>query len=135
MNIIISIMSISMFVTKRDGHSEAVNFDKIYKRLQTLGESEHEYPLQINYHTLAMKLIDQLYDGIPTSKLDELGAEQCASLITTHFDYGILASLLLCSNHQEVLPWTSDSQHHQSLYLENLILELLSLRVHLLAVL
>ena len=94
-------MSISMFVTKRDGHSEAVNFDKIYKRLQTLGESEHEYPLQINYHTLAMKLIDQLYDGIPTSKLDELGAEQCASLITTHFDYGILASLLLCSNHHK----------------------------------
>ena len=94
-------MSISMFVVKRDGRSEAVNFDKIYKRLQILGETEHSYPLQINYHTLSMKLIDQLYDGIPTSKLDELGAEQCASLITTHYDYGILASLLLCSNHHK----------------------------------
>lgn len=94
-------MSISMFVQKRDGRSESVNFDKIYKRLQTLGETEYDYPLEINYHTLAMKLIDQLYDGIPTSKLDELGAEQCASLITTHYDYGILASLLLCSNHHK----------------------------------
>lgn len=94
-------MSISMFVKKRDGRSEAVNFDKIFKRLQTLGETEHDYPLEINYHTLAMKLIDQLYDGIPTSKLDELGAEQCASLITSHYDYGILASLLLCSNHHK----------------------------------
>jgi ribonucleoside-diphosphate reductase alpha chain len=94
-------MSIGMFVKKRDGRFEAVNFDKIFKRLHTLGENEHGSPLQINYHTLAMKLIDQLYDGIPTSKLDELGAEQCASLITTHFDYGILASLLLCSNHHK----------------------------------
>jgi len=94
-------MSIRMFVKKRDGRSEAVNFDKIFKRLQTLGETEHDYPLEINYHTLAMKLIDQLYDGIPTGKLDELGAEQCASLITTHYDYGILASLLLCSNHHK----------------------------------
>ena len=93
-------MSIGMFVKKREGRLEAVSFDKIYKRLQALGE-EHDYPLLINYHTLAMKLIDQLYDGIPTSKLDELGAEQCASLITTHYDYGILASLLLCSNHHK----------------------------------
>lgn len=93
-------MSMGMFVKKREGRLEAVSFDKIYKRLQALGE-EHDYPLLINYHTLAMKLIDQLYDGIPTSKLDELGAEQCASLITTHYDYGILASLLLCSNHHK----------------------------------
>jgi ribonucleoside-diphosphate reductase alpha subunit len=94
-------MSISMFVKKRNGKLESVNFDKIFRRLQVIGEEEHTYPLQINYHTLAMKLIDQLYDGIPTSQLDELGAEQCASLITTHYDYGILASLLLCSNHHK----------------------------------
>ena len=81
-------MSNSMFVQKRTGKLEPVNFDKIFKRLSSLGE-EHDYPLQINYHKLSMKLIDQLYDVIHASKLDELGAEQCASLITTHYDYGI----------------------------------------------
>ena len=36
------------------------------------------------------KVIDQLYDGIPTSKIDELTAEQCATLSTHHLDYGTL---------------------------------------------
>ena len=48
-----------------------------------------------------MKVIDQLYDGIPTSKIDELAADQCASLSTLHPDYGILASRIIISNHQK----------------------------------
>ena len=39
-----------------------------------------------------MKIIDQLYDNIATSKIDDLMAEQCASLLSEHPDYGKLAA-------------------------------------------
>ena len=87
-----------MLVTKRTGNSENVSFDKILNRLKTLG---NEVNLQLNYTTLTMKVIDQLYDGIQTSQIDELSAEQCASLITTSLDYGTLASRILISNHHK----------------------------------
>ena len=48
-----------------------------------------------------MKIIDQLYDKISTTKIDELTAEQCATLITTNPQYGKLASELIISNHHK----------------------------------
>jgi len=84
-----------MHVIKRNGNSEIVSFDKILKRIKNIGS---EAKLSINYTALAMKVIDQLYNGIETSKLDELTAEQCASLSTQHPDYGTLASRLVISN-------------------------------------
>jgi ribonucleoside-diphosphate reductase alpha chain len=48
-----------------------------------------------------MKVIDQLYDKIPTAKIDELAAEQCASLSTNHPDYATLAARIIISNHQK----------------------------------
>jgi ribonucleotide reductase alpha subunit len=48
-----------------------------------------------------MKVIDQLYDKIETTKIDELAAEQCAALSTQHPDYGVLASRIVVSNHQK----------------------------------
>ena len=84
-----------MHVIKRNGKSEIVSFDKILKRIKIIGS---EAKLSINYTALAMKVIDQLYNGIETSKLDELTAEQCASLSTQHPDYGVLASRLVTSN-------------------------------------
>ena len=87
-----------MSVTKRSGKTENVSFDKILNRLKTLG---NEVDLQINYTTLTIKVIDQIYDGIQTSQIDELSAEQCASIITTSLDYGTLASRILISNHHK----------------------------------
>ena len=84
-----------MHVIKRNGNTEIVSFDKILKRIKIIGT---EAKLSINYTSLAMKVIDQLYNGIDTSKLDELTAEQCASLSTNHPDYGTLASRLVISN-------------------------------------
>jgi ribonucleoside-diphosphate reductase alpha chain len=75
-----------------------VSFDKILKRIKTLGHFENEQPLQINYTDLAIKVIDQIYDGIDTSQLDELTAEQCASLTTLHPDFGKLATRVIISN-------------------------------------
>ena len=84
-------------VVKRNGIREVFSFDKILKRVKTLGNNE----LNINYTSLVQKIIDRLYDGIPTTKIDELTAQQCASLITTHHHYGILASRIMISNHHK----------------------------------
>ena len=87
-----------MRVTKRDGTVQDIAFDKILNRIKKLG---NEVNIQINYSSLVMKVIDQLYDTIPTSKIDELAADQCASLTTVHPDYGILAARITISNHQK----------------------------------
>ena len=87
-----------MNVTKRDGNLETVSFDKILSRIKKIGM---EVDIKINYTALAMKVIDQLYDGISTTKIDELTAEQCASMASTHPDYNILAGRIIVSNHQK----------------------------------
>ena len=70
-------------VTKRNGTKESISFDKILNRVKSLGEG-----LSINFTSLTKKIIDRLYDEIPTTLIDELTAQQCASLSTTHPDYG-----------------------------------------------
>ena len=85
-----------MYVVKRDGEKEEVSFDKILRRIKTLGKDANL--TSVNYSSLCLKVIDQLYDGIPTTKLDELAAEQCASMNTIHYDYGTLASRISLSN-------------------------------------
>ena len=93
-----SLFEQEMRVTKRNGLLEEVTFDKIMKRMRKCGE---ERDLRMNYSALVMKIIDQLYDKIETSKIDELTAEQCASQATQHSDFGILASQLIISNHHK----------------------------------
>ena len=87
-----------MRVTKRNGELQEVAFDKILSRVKKLGL---EAGIHINYSALVMKVIDQLYDTIPTGKIDELAAEQCASLSTQHPDYATLAARIIISNHQK----------------------------------
>jgi ribonucleotide reductase alpha subunit len=90
--------STEMRVIKRSGQLEDLTFDKILTRIRKLGQ---EAGIHINYQSLAMKVIDQLYDKIPTSKIDELAAEQCAVMSTNHPDYAILAGRIVVSNHQK----------------------------------
>ena len=90
--------STEMRVTKRNGELQEVAFDKILERVKKLGQ---EAGIHINYSSLVMKVIDQLYDTIPTAKIDELAAEQCASLSTNHPDYATLAARIIVSNHQK----------------------------------
>ena len=89
-----------MQVTKRDGSSADVSFDKILNRVKNLGNNVKP-TLSINYTPLVIKVIDQLYNGINTTQIDELTAEQCASLCTKHPDYGILASRIVISNNHK----------------------------------
>ena len=100
-----------MYVTKRDGKREIVSFDKILNRIKRLGQHDSgrsgtKEAIKINYTSLVMKVIDQLYDGISTTKIDELSAEQCASMASIHPDYSILAGRITVSNHHRS---TSDS--------------------------
>ena len=112
-------MDTEMRVMKRDGTLETVAFDKILNRIKTLGtvgylsnvsKPEHtaevQSELKINYTALVMKVIDQLYDKISTTKIDELSAQQCASMASIHPDYNTLAGRIIISNHQKN---TSDS--------------------------
>ena len=90
--------TVDMRVTKRNGQLEDIAFDKILNRIKNLGQ---EVNIHINYTSLVMKVIDQLYDKISTAKIDELAAEQCASMSTLHYDYGTLAARIVVSNHQK----------------------------------
>lgn len=87
-----------MYVTKRNGKQEIVAFDKILARIKRLGQ---EANVKINYTNLVMKVIDQLYTGISTRKIDELSAEQCASMSSMHPDYNVLAGRITVSNHHK----------------------------------
>jgi len=87
-----------MFVIKRNGQRKVVEFDKILRRIKVLGT---QAGLTMNYTSLTMKVIDQLFDGISTTQIDELSAEQCASLSSIHPDYNTLAGHIVISNHQK----------------------------------
>jgi len=87
-----------MYVTKRNGKQEIVSFDKISARIKKLGQ---EANIKLNYTALVMKVIDQLYSGISTTKIDDLSAEQCASMSSIHPDYNTLAGRITVSNHHK----------------------------------
>ena len=97
----------NMNVVKRNGHTVEVSFDKILKRIMVLG---NEVQLSMNYTELAIQIIDQLYDGIETRKIDEISAQLCASQISKHPNYGILSSRIIISNlHKNTFPVFSDA--------------------------
>ena len=85
-----------MRVIKRSGKKETISFDKILKRIKTLGKSLDLK--NVIYGQLAMKVIDQLKDNISTTDIDELTAEQCASMGSLYPDYNKLASTIIISN-------------------------------------
>ena len=96
-------MAKEMQVIKRSGEHQDVSFDKILNRVKNLG-TNIKPALSINYSELVMKVIDQLHTNISTRMIDELTAEQCASLCTTHQDYGVLASRIIISNNHKNTP-------------------------------
>jgi len=87
-----------MYVIKRSGKLEELSFDKILARVKKLGQ---EVGIHLNWTQLVIKIVDQLHDKISTSQIDELTAQQCASLSTLHPDYGTLAGRIVISNNQK----------------------------------
>ena len=86
----------NMYVIKRNNKKELISFDKILKRIKAMGKSQNLS--NIAYAQITMKVIDQLYDNIKTTLIDELTAEQAASMTTQHPDYSYLASSISVSN-------------------------------------
>ncbi|KZM20106.1 Ribonucleoside-diphosphate reductase [Ascochyta rabiei] len=85
-----------MFVFKRDGRKERVQFDKITARVSRLCyglDPDHVDPAAIT-----MKVISGVYQGVNTVQLDDLAAETAAYMTTTHPDYAILAARIAVSN-------------------------------------
>jgi ribonucleoside-diphosphate reductase alpha chain len=88
--------TISMQVVKRDGSKEDVSFDKVLNRIKKSSES-----LEVNPTLIAQRTLMRIYDGVKTTDLDELAAQLSISLVTTHMDYGVLASRIIISNHHK----------------------------------
>ena len=72
-----------MNVIKRNGRKESVSFDKVTKRLQNLSND-----LSVDLIPVAQKVIARIYNDVKTTELDELAAQICISLESTHLDYG-----------------------------------------------
>lgn len=88
-----------MYVIKRNGKKELISFDKILKRIKILG---NEFGIKnIIYAQLAIKIIEKLKDNMHTAEIDELTAEECATMACIHPDYVKLASAIVISNLQK----------------------------------
>jgi ribonucleoside-diphosphate reductase alpha chain len=86
-----------LYVTKRDHSIELFSEKKIRRRLEFLFISS-----ELCYDTFIKDSItSKVHDFISTSSIDELIAEECASLSSNHPDYGNLASKLLISDHHK----------------------------------
>ncbi|KAJ0989301.1 hypothetical protein J5N97_007657 [Dioscorea zingiberensis] len=85
-----------MYVVKRDGRHESVQFDKITARLKKLSyglSQEHCDPVLV-----AQKVCTGVCKGVTTSQIDKLAAEAAAAMTTNHPDYALLAARIAVSN-------------------------------------
>ena len=73
-----------MYVVKRDGRREQVQFDKITARVKKLCYGLHQ---KVDPVSVAMRVIEGVYDGVTTSELDNLAAEVAATNAVNHPDY------------------------------------------------
>jgi len=89
-----------MYVVKRNGKQQTVQFDKIQSRISKLC-----YGLDqkfVNEAIISQKVIQGVYPGVTTTELDELAAQTAASFSTQHPDYAVLAARIEVSNlHKE----------------------------------
>jgi ribonucleoside-diphosphate reductase alpha chain len=105
-----------MHVIKRNGKKETIKFDKVTARIEKLSYSLS--PL-VNAIDVAKKVIEGIYDGVPTTELDNLAAETAASLATKHPDYAILASRIAVSNlHKNTIKSFSETMKKMYLYID-----------------
>ncbi len=84
-----------MYVLKRDGRREDVQFDKITSRIKKLcyGLDTRVDPIQIS-----QKVVLGVYPGVTTVELDELAAQTTAYMSTQHPDFSLLAARISVSN-------------------------------------
>lgn len=84
-----------MYVLNRRGEEEDISFDQILKRIQKLSYGLHEL---VDPARVTQGVINGMYSGIKTCELDELAAQTCAYMATTHPDFSILAARITTDN-------------------------------------
>jgi ribonucleoside-diphosphate reductase alpha chain len=100
-------MSNTFCVVKRNGTKEEVSFDKVTRRIKKMCYNLSE---EINPIIIAQKVCSQIYNNVTTVELDELAAQICISMETTHLDYGVLASrIIISNNHKSTSPSFSET--------------------------
>ncbi len=105
-----------MYVNKRNGKKETIKFDKVTARIEKLSYSLSP---MVNAIDVAKKVIEGIYDGVPTTELDNLAAETAASLATRHPDYAILASRIAVSNlHKNTIKSFSETMRKMYNYID-----------------
>lgn len=91
-----------MRVLKRNGHYEDVSFDKILTRIRALSQGpEFERSLAIDETLVAQKVVQEIYDGVKTSELDELSSQIAIAMYSKDPDFKVLAGRIVISNHHK----------------------------------
>lgn len=105
-------------VINRNGERVPLDFNKILLRLTTLKKINPE--LHINVGLIAQNTIKLMANDITTIELDNISANFCASMITTHPDYGTLAARIEIDNlHRETL----DDYYQTVLKINNYVID------------
>ena len=87
---------------KRNGHYEDVSFDKILTRIRALSQgSEFDRTLEIDETLVAQKVVQEIYDGVETSELDELSSQIAIAMYSKNPDFKVLAGRIVISNHHK----------------------------------
>lgn len=91
-----------MRVLKRSGSSEEVSFDKILNRLRALSSGpEFKKKLSIDETVVAQKVVQEIFDGVKTSELDELASQVAIAMYSRDPEFKILAGRIVVSNHHK----------------------------------
>lgn len=88
-----------MFVIKRSGIKENVQFDKITSRLQKLLYGGLDKT--IDPAIITQKICSRMSSGITTTELDNLASQICMGMIIDNPDFGTLGARIVISNHQK----------------------------------
>lgn len=91
----------TMKVTKRDGVTMDMKFDKVTARIYKLTSGLSS---AVSADKVAQKVFSSMYDGIHTKEVDTLSAEIAIGMITDDPDYEVLATRIVASNLQKTCP-------------------------------
>lgn len=89
-----------MYVIKRNGQKELVDFQKVLTRIQRLCQELNL--TKVDAFEIAKITINAIHDNITTAELDIFAAEKCAERISDHPEYNKLAAGLCVSNLQKM---------------------------------
>lgn len=91
-----------MKVIKRSGEEQEMLFDKVTERIKKLSDGL----MNVSPDKVAQKTFYEMFDGISTSKIDDISADIAANMMTVDPDYETLAARILVSNMHKTYPAT-----------------------------